>query len=87
MTKVIKKSNLKKMNTESSLNIFQVKTISSLIIDLGKLFFASGVISFLFPGIVAKTNPVGFVVGLLISIIFFYFGVKLLKSLKETNHD
>lgn len=51
------------MDKRSSLNEFQLKIFSSLLIDLGKLFFAGGVITFLFPGITEKTNPISFIVG------------------------
>ena len=69
---------------KSQFNTIQVKTISNLMIDLGKLFFTAGVIGFLFSEITKQPiNPLGFIAGLILSTTYFIIGIKMLKFIKQ----
>lgn len=70
------------MNLKISLLKFdseQKRIISSIFIDIGKLFFGGGVVGFFIPGISGKINVVTFVFTLLSSMICFIIGVKIIK--------
>ena len=60
-------------------NSTQIKSISKLLLDLGKFFFGSVVVGFFIPkaGIPA---PV-FILGIIFSLGLFIIGIKLLNSL------
>lgn len=60
----------------------QKRTISEIFVDIGKLFFAGGVIGFFIPGIGGKISTGSFVITLIGSIIFFMIGIILAKKQK-----
>lgn len=60
----------------------QKKTISEIFVDVGKLFFAGGVVGFFIPGIGGKISTVSFVVTLILSFICFSLGIKFAKKQK-----
>ena len=58
----------------------QREVISEIWIDIGKLFFAGGVVGFFIPGISGKINLGSFLITLLISLACFIIGVKLARK-------
>lgn len=68
---------------KTTFNLIQIKTISSLVIDLGKLFFTASVVGFLFSEITQRINPLSFIAGLFVSVTYFIIGIKILKNIKE----
>ena len=57
----------------------KVKTISRLIIDLGKILFAAFVVGFFIPGFSGKVTALSFGIGGLSSLSLLVLGVKLTK--------
>ncbi len=58
----------------------QKRTISEIFVDIGKLFFAGGVVGFFIPGITGKINIGTFIFALILSLVCFTVGVKLAKK-------
>lgn len=71
------------MDNKNYLNRLQLKMVSSLSLDLGKLFLATGVIGFLFPNINAKIDMISFLLALILSVILFFLGVLILSKINE----
>lgn len=65
------------------LNRLQLKTVSSLSLDLGKLFLAAGVIGFLFPNITVEIDMISFLLAFILSVILFFLGVLILSKINE----
>ncbi len=62
------------------IDLNQRKIVSEIFIDIGKLFFAGGVVGFLIPSVANKIKPATFVISLLLSLFCFYLGVMLIKK-------
>lgn len=59
----------------------QLDVLSKLLIDIGKLFFGSVVVGFFIPSL--NIPPFTFVIGIVISITLFVFGVNLVKLINK----
>ncbi|KKQ89392.1 MAG: hypothetical protein UT11_C0027G0012 [Berkelbacteria bacterium GW2011_GWA2_38_9] len=68
---------------KSQFNAIQIKTISNLMIDLGKLFFTASIVGFLFSEVTKQISPISFAGGLITSVTYFVIGVNMLKLIKE----
>lgn len=60
----------------------QRKTVSKLVIDVGKLFLGGGVVGSFIPGVGDKITIGSFLIALLISLACFTLGVNLAKKEK-----
>lgn len=66
---------------ELELSSEQVKVVSGIFANLGHIFFASGVLPFLFPGIAPKSSLTAFI-ALIIALFCWWLSVSLVKNIK-----
>ena len=67
------------------LNKSQLNLTAKFFTDLAKVWFASGVIGFFFPGITEKLGTGALVGGMLTSIIFLVSGIIVLGKIENNN--
>jgi hypothetical protein len=59
----------------------QIKTLSNLLVDLGKIVVGSVVIGFFIPSL--KVSFLSFLIGIAFTVFFFYFGIASLTLVKD----
>lgn len=63
------------------LNKLQLETAAKFFVDLGKLWFASGVIGFFIPNTPIRLGISALIGGVVASLIFLLIGLRILKSI------
>ena len=58
----------------------QKKFSAEILSDLGKLFFAVGVVGYFLPGIGGSVSAAGFAAALLVSLVLFSFAISHIRA-------
>ena len=61
----------------------QIKMMASITSDLGKVFFAAGVVSYFIPSIENKVSLGGFALGFVASVLLFASAIVLIKETRQ----